>query len=289
MENLVKIILSSFLRIVAKISPKFAAKLAWSFFCIPRIRKKPLNEFETKLLHSAEQFFVHSGEYKIAVYRWKNTNNLSNAKTIVFTHGWGGHALNFAPIISHLINNGFDVVAHDSPAHGNSSGKQTNLLCNTKALLAVLQKSAPISIFIGHSFGTLANAYAFEHLSQTSQTHRLEKIVLIAGPNELSDIFASFIEAMRLPACVLAIFHQKLKKIASRNIETMSTVKFMKNFSGSSLVIHDQQDRIVPFSEAQTVAQGIHAELFATQRKGHFRILAANSVYERIEIFLKNK
>ncbi len=289
MENILKIILSSFLRTVAIFSPKLAAKLAWSFFCRPRIRKKPLSEIETKLLHNAEQFFVHSDEYKIAVYRWKNTDNLNNAKTVLFTHGWGGHALNFAPIISHLINNGFDVVAHDSPAHGNSSGKQTNLLCNTKALLTVLESCPPVSAFIGHSFGTLANAYTFEHLTRTSQAQMIEKMVLIAGPNELSDIFASFIQAMRLPTSVLKIFRRRLKKMANRDIETMSAVAFMQKFSGSSLVIHDKQDRIVPFAEAQTVAQSINAELFTTQHKGHFRILAANPVCEKIKTFLKKK
>ena len=289
MENLLKLFLGALLRTVAKISPELAAKLAWSFFCWPRTGKKPFNEIEKKLLLSAKQFYVQSGEYKIAAYCWKNTNNISDAKTVMFTHGWGGHALNFAPVISHLINNGYDVIAHDSPAHGNSSGKYTNLLCNTKALLAVLQNSAPVSALVGHSFGSLTNAYAFEFLSQSPEAELPKKMVFIAGPNELSDIFSSFIQSLQLPTSVLTIFHKKLKKLAKRKIETMSAVKFMQKFSGSCLVIHDEHDRIVPFSEAKTVAQGINAELFATQSKGHFRILASRSVSERIKIFLKNR
>lgn len=291
METALKIILSNFLKIFSKLSPSFTAKIAWSLFCKPRIKKKPLSKFETQLLQSSRQYFINSGEYRISVYEWENEKNLTKAKTILLTHGWGGHALNFSRIITALTENGFNVVAHDSPAHGKSSGNQTNLLHNTKALLAVAEHVGAVHILIGHSFGAMANSYALDlcnSSTERSTTHleNVEKLVLIAGPNRLTDIFASFAQAMQLPENILNIFFQKLEVIAKRKIETMTVSNFLHSHNGKTLVIHDRKDPVVPFSEAESITNALAAELFATTDNGHSRILKAKEVIEKIVDFL---
>jgi len=218
------------------------------------------------------------------IYEWHSANKEN--KVVLLSHGWGGHALNFAHIIHQLIEDGFNVVAYDSPAHGKSSGKQTNLFHNTQALQKVAEHSGPVYALIGHSFGTLANAYALDLCKENNCLSKVEKFILIAGPNRVADIFASFAQAMKLPNTVLTIFHQKVQAISKRNIETMSAVEFLKYYRGESLLIHDQSDRIVPFSEAETVARGIEGNLFATTGFGHFRILAAKNVLKKITNFL---
>ena len=287
MENILTAVLTGILRLTAIISPHFSAELAWSFFCKPRIRKKPLSSFEKNLQQQAKQFQLNSDNYKISVYHWPNKNQNKFTKTVILTHGWGGNAFNFSRLISQLIANNFNVIAYDSPAHGNSSGKQTNLLYNTNALVRLLEHVDTTHALIGHSFGTIANAYAFDLLQQSSQTAAINKLVLIAGPNKLSDIFASFIQTMRLPSRILDIFHQKVKTLTQRDIETMSTVQFLQCYSGESLVIHDEDDHIVPYNEAEKVMRGIQAQLFTTCGKGHFRILSADSVIDTVIEFLK--
>lgn len=77
----------------------------------------------------------------------------------------------------------------------------------------------PIHAFIGHSSGAMANTYALELSKNTAQLPTVEKLILIAGPNKLADIFASFTQAMQLPDSILRIFHQKLETIAKRKVE----------------------------------------------------------------------
>jgi len=287
-ETLLKTILATFFKYFSKVSPKLTAKIAWSFFCKPRIRKKPLSEFESKLLQQAKQYSIKSNEYKIVVYEWKSPHSTGDAATtILLSHGWGGHALNFAFIIKQLLEDGFDVVAYDSPAHGKSSGSQTNLFQNTKAVLEVTKSIGTVYALIGHSFGTLANAYALDICKKENCLTEVEKIILIAGPNKVTDIFESFTQAMQLPNTVLNMFHQKVETIANRNIASMSAVEFLKTYTGQSLIIHDQGDRIVPFSEAETVSEGVDADLYNTSGYGHFRILAAKNVSEKIVNFLQ--
>ncbi len=99
----------------------------------------------------------------------------------------------------------------------------------------------------------------------------IEKLILIAGPNKLADIFASLTQAMQLPDSILRIFHQKLETIAKRKIENMSVVKFLKTYKGETLVVHNHKNRVMPISEADIIEA---ATLFATSECGHFRILA---------------
>jgi len=286
-ETILKTILISFFKIFANISPSLTADIAWSFFCRPRIRKKPLSKFESKLLQRAKKNSINSGEYNISVYKWRNLANLDEAKTVLLTHGWGGHALNFSHIIVKLLESNFNVVAYDSPAHGKSSGKQTNLLCNTQALLDVSNAAGSIHALIGHSFGTMANAYALELSKNTAQLLTVEKLILISGPNKLADIFASFTQAMQLPDSILRIFHQKLETIAKRKVGSMSVVIFLQSYNGKTLVVHDHKDRVVPITEADNVANDINtATLFTTRGLGHFRILANSNVSDKIINFL---
>lgn len=291
MENLLRIILANFFKYFAILSPTLTAKIAWSFFCTPRIKKKALSKLESKLLHQSKHYFINSGEYQIAVYEWQNPNNTNNpsnlGNTILLSHGWGGHALNFSFIINQLLKDGFNVIAYDSPAHGNSSGKQTNLFNNTQALLAVVKNSGPIYALIGHSFGNVANAYALDLCQKEAYFSQVEKNILIAAPNKVLDIFAAFAQAMKLSDKVLTIFHQKVEIISKQKIESMSVVKFLKIYGGQSLAIHDRNDRIVPYTEAETLVAGIRASMFDTNGYGHFRILAAKPVIEKIVRFLK--
>jgi len=285
-ESFLKIILGTFFKYFSKLSPNLTAKIAWSFFCKPRIRKKPLTNFETDLLQRSKQYTISSGEYEISVYEWQNTKISADSKTIIFTHGWGGHALNFSRIIAALIENNYSVIAYDSPAHGNSSGNQTNLLCNTQALLDIAKPIGTIYALIGHSFGNMANTYALDLRQNNSRFPAVEKIILIAGPDKLSDIFASFTQAMQLPDNVLNLFHQRVEKLANRKIKSMSVSGFLQSYTGRTLVIHDQKDRIVPFSEAESVAKNSAAELFSTAGNGHFRILTTDSAIDKIVNFL---
>ena len=286
MENLLIAALSRFIRLVAKLSPTLATDLAWSFFCKPRIRNKELNSAEKALFQQAQQFFIKSGEYQIAVYQWQATNNPSSAKTVLCTHGWAGHALNFSHIIQRLLADGLNVIAFDGPAHGNSSGKQTNLLLNTQALLTIAAHIQPIDALVGHSFGAMTNALAIDITRNTAQLEKINKVVLIAGPNQLAGIFASFIKAMQLPNIILEKFHQKLQSMANRSINSMTTVNFMQNFHGQTLIIHDHKDRVVPHQEAEAIANLPGIRLFSTTGNGHGRILIADAVLDEISNFL---
>ena len=282
METFLKTFLSLFLRLTAIFSTKFAAQLAWRFFCIPRIRKKTLSKNEQALLKQAERIDIDCKNERIAVYQWQNKNFHIEAKTVMLSHGWGGHALNFSYMINRLLEHGYNVLAYDCPAHGNSSGKYTNLLNNAQALLTISKNVAPIHVLIGHSFGSISNAYALDLAKGSEQLKYVRQIVSISGPNKLSDIFSAFTRAMNLPNQILEIFFYKVEALTQRKMQHMSTVNFLQQFSGNILVIHDHGDRVVPFSDARAISSGTGAKLYATTGYGHGRILLNENVANEI-------
>ena len=206
----------------------------------------------------------------------------------MLSHGWGGNTFNFTLIIKGLLDAGFNVLAFDSPAHGYSSGKQTNLLRNAQALLEITKKVTPIHSLIGHSFGSISNAFALDLAQNSDQLEQVKHIVLIAGPNKLANIFASFTRSMHLPDQILEIFYQKVEALTQKKMQYMSTVNFLQHFSGSILVVHDHKDRVVPFSEAKDVAFGTGGKLYATTGFGHGRILLNEDVVSEIVNVLQN-
>src|SRR5438105_1441963 len=54
---------------------------------------------------------------EVAVYRWGKAD-----RRILLVHGWGGKAAQFFSFVGPLLENGFEVIAFDAPAHGLSSG-----------------------------------------------------------------------------------------------------------------------------------------------------------------------
>jgi len=286
-ESYLTNIFSTILRTLAKFSPELAAKFAWSFFCRPIVHKRPTSKLESNLLEQASKFYVDSNEYRIAAYEWEPEINSNSKKTILLTHGWAGYALNFAHVIQHLLSEGYNVLAYDGPAHGNSSGKHTTLLHNTRALLDVVKHRPHIDALIGHSFGAMTNAYAIDLAQESSVLSSANKVILIAGPNKLTDIFASFTTALKLPESILNIFFRNVEALTGRKIENMATANFLKHYSGQVLVIHDNNDRVVPHSEAQSVADDIPCKLFTTSGYGHGRILACKDALNEISDHLQ--
>lgn len=82
--------------------------------------KKPLSESEQALLESATSFSVPFGSVNIHAFRW------GTGATILLVHGWGGYGLQLGAFVHPLLKAGYQVLAFDAPAHGNTVGVQSS-------------------------------------------------------------------------------------------------------------------------------------------------------------------
>ncbi len=280
-------LLALLLKFLGCVSPRLAVKIAWPLFCTPLSKRKSPSLNENKLVAQAQHSHIDCDTYKIAAFKWSPAQQSSECLTILLTHGWAGESFDFSNLIEQLLLQGHTIIAVDSPAHGASTGSRTTLKANAEALLKVAENSEPIDVLISHSFGTMVSTYALSLAYRQGVLSQVKKLILIAGPNKLTDVVLSFAQTLKLSESVVNIFHEKIERIVQRPITAMNVIDFLENYSGATLVVHDRKDRVVAYREAEEIASNTNAELFATEGLGHRRILGAATVIEKILRFIK--
>ncbi|MEM6379081.1 MAG: alpha/beta hydrolase, partial [Bacteroidota bacterium] len=135
--------LQLYFKILDKLSPTMAARKMYTVMTNPRVRK--LRDFEEQVLNEAEQKSIPFKGFEIQTYRWGSPGG----KTALFVHGWEGQAGNFGSLVPILLDLGYQVVAYDAPAHGNSSKGKTNMFDIPELTGQFLEKYQP-ELVISH-------------------------------------------------------------------------------------------------------------------------------------------
>lgn len=130
------------LNMLSVLSTKRAARKAFQLFCTPlrKSRKTPPGIFERgePLSFSLEGITVRG-------HRW----NHPQPQKVLIVHGFESSSKNFDRYITPLTRKGYEVVAFDAPAHGNSDGKQINLPLYIRTLQEIHRLYGPIQSFYG--------------------------------------------------------------------------------------------------------------------------------------------
>ncbi len=160
-------------------------------FGIPR-REKALRD-------SARLKYIVNKGRKISVCNWGDENN----ETVLLSHGWGGRSTQFHALIQPLVDAGFRVVGFDAPAHGDSQGKQSNMLDVASIIAQIEKEEGLFKAIIGHSFGTSTALLAISKFKV-----KPEKLVLIAYVADVQWVIKLF-------GTLFEFKHQPLKRCDS--------------------------------------------------------------------------
>jgi pimeloyl-ACP methyl ester carboxylesterase len=201
----------------------------------------------------------------------------SAGPTVYLLHGWGGHRAQFGAFVEPLTAAGFRVVALDTPSHGDagpgSFGPNRSLITEfTAALAAAVRVFGPAHAVIAHSLGGGSAALA---VLDGLPAGRLVLISPMTDPNEFMRGFAAMLgfgDRIRVGLT------RRLEQRSGRSMSDFDAVGRARDVTDRALppmlVIHDQQDRQIPYSMGKAIAaawQG--AELLGTRGLGHNRIL----------------
>lgn len=261
--------------------PAIAAKLAALIWFSPIRPKSALKELLSSI--PPETWSLRSGSHAIKIFRFKKPESVSNG-TVILVHGWAGSMKQFEKMIAHLLETGKTVVTFDFPSHGRSPGFTTDLLDMEETLDAVLKDCEGPLDLICHSFGLIV---ASRVASKGSVKFR--KIVSISSPFTFGFLVDQFLSKTKL--------HQKIRPDLIRSIQRRveGQIDVEKQIDVKSglieeenwLVIHDEDDREVPFASFHELRERFpRTSTFTTKGLGHNRILAAQSVFDSISNFL---
>ena len=266
-------------RTLGSVFPRLAANYAFKLFATPRNKKS--SGKSSAIMEEARQFTIDFKNRSIQCYTWGKTG-----PKVLLAHGWeskGAHLQNFVPP---LLEMGYQVIAFDAPAHGQSTGKLSNLVDFGETQAEVAKHVKGIDYIVAHSMGSGAAAYA---LSQPELQYKAKKLVMITSPNRLQDVFAQFYSLLHIPQKVQHYFELKVEGITGRSIEYFQIAERLKDTNADQyLLIHDKDDNVIPLSYGERiVAKNPKVKMWVTKGKGHYKIIKDREVIETVVEFLE--
>jgi pimeloyl-ACP methyl ester carboxylesterase len=248
----------------------------WAYRLWFRTRRQAGSAAEQSAAGNAECTTLPVDGIPVAVYRW------GAGPAVVFVHGWSGRATQVAAFVEPLTAAGYCVIAFDAPAHGKTPGRRTNILEFAAALRAIAATYGPLHGAITHSFGGMALAYALH------QGVPAERVVCISAPARLEFLVERFGRMLALPDSVLTELRRRLEKRFAADVwELMSTDSNARVLTLPALIVHDRDDREVPWRQGEMIAAAWPgAQWLATRGLGHRRILRDAATVQAVVDFL---
>lgn len=265
-------------RLAAKVVPGLAGRIAADAFGRSRA-KGSRTQFRMPL--GAVSFEISGNQDVRRGFIWRN-----QGPTVLLVHGWGSDSSSMLGLVKPLLALGFQVAAFDAPAHGESPGNQTTMSRFVAAVAAVIATLGKVEVMIGHSLGSIATVAALSraepHLAQT-----VRRLVLIAAPSSLVTVLESWAANQQLPAPIKDKVYQRLLLQNGVPVSHWDISVLGRGFDLPILVVHDEDDRVVPICEAKKLAQELqNVSLQQTSGLGHSRILSAADVKQMICTFI---
>ncbi|HTI12102.1 MAG TPA: alpha/beta hydrolase [Puia sp.] len=270
------------LNILALVSPKAAAQKAFQLFCTPgkRAGRKP-----PPFTQKGERLSFKLEGHTVRGHRWlPHQASTPTLKKVLIAHGFESTSRNFDMYIQPLLKKGYEVLAFDGPAHGQSGGKRITLPLYVKTLQTINELYGPVHSFMGHSLGGLALSLVLESLPHDSDT----KLVLIAPPCEMVSAVDAFFQLLQAGKDIRKEFDDLSYELFDRPFSWYSIRRALHQVHADILWLQDEEDKITPLKDALRVKEDRHPniEFVITKGLGHRRIYRDPAVIRRIVDFL---
>ncbi|MEO1033446.1 MAG: alpha/beta hydrolase [Bacteroidota bacterium] len=250
--------IGSALNATSFISSKYASKKALNLFASPR--KGRYTETQRKVVSSALFEEVDFNDTTIATYRWNG-----KGKTILLTHGWESNASRWDYILNDLRAQNYNIVALDAPAHGRSSGKRFNAVLYSECINVIAQKFQP-EVIIGHSVGGMASVFFMHNYPLDT----VKKMVLLGAPAHFTGVFSRYKALMGYNKRISNGLDNIVLERFGQPVDYFSAANFTKSIEAAGLIIHDKNDKIIPYEDALLFANRYeNSELISTTGFGH--------------------
>jgi len=264
------------LNILSYILPKYTYNKAFQIFTTPR--KGKLTQKQELFLNTAQQKIIRFNNNTIQTYYWRGKK-----ETILLAHGWESNSFRWKKLIKTLHKQDYNIVTLDAPAHGKSGSQFFNAVLYSEFINSVAAHYKP-QIIIGHSVGGMATIF----FQNKYQNKALKKIILLGAPSEFITIYKNYIVMLGYNKRIEKGLNQIAINRFGHEPAYFSSAKFVKNITSHGLIIHDTEDAIVSFKEAELIAANFkNSKLIATTGQGHG--LKSKIINDKIVSFINQK
>lgn len=268
----------------ALLAPDLAGAWAERLFLTPP-RPKDAVLASLDLIDARSGLLEHKGR-AIATWTWGARSR--EAPAVLLAHGWGGNAAQMRGFVFPLLSAGYRVVAFDQPAHGVSEGRLSGLPDFAEVLAEVAgyagEGQGGIEGVVAHSLGGAATALAI------ARGLKARRVVLIGTSLDVGAHARRFARWHGMPERVREAMQAAIEERFGVRWSQLDVAKLAPRLAAPALVIHDREDRAVPWTEAARFA-GLwpQARLLLTRGLGHRRILEDERVTRAATDFIAGR
>ena len=258
-----------------EVVPGLMARMAYRLWF--QTRRFPMSSHEDQLLEWAKHVSLHWNGKRVAVFIW------GAGPTLLLVHGWHSRGTDLGAFVDPLVSAGYRVVTFDAPGHGQSPGRRTTFFEIADVIDTLAQTFGPLHGIVTHSFGTPCATFVLHN------GLRINRIVCLSPPAHFDSLLSTFSQRLQLPDRVTRKLMDMLERDFGTDLgERVSTDTHVKKLSSiPALIIHDRDDRTIPWEEGEAVAKAWpNARLVLTKGLGHRRILADSEVVRKTVDFM---
>jgi pimeloyl-ACP methyl ester carboxylesterase len=201
----------------------------------------------------------------------------------LLVHGWASDSSSMHSLVPPLRELGFTVAAFDAPAHGINKGTTATMTQYTAAVATVLRALGEVRVIVAHSLGSIA-AVSGAAVAGVD----LACMAMIAPTCTLSGVLERWAPTdLRVTRSVVAHVYRELHHRNGVPVSHWDVRARGKGIACPILVMHDPDDRVVPYQDAQTVATALpDVRLVPAPGRGHLGILVASEVRNEVSAFV---
>lgn len=262
-------VLKAGMNTLSYLAPPLAGRLALEVFTAPQKGRYKDKTAIPAGLQEAKAGWMQAVGLPIRTWRWSGVG-----KRILLAHGWESNSLRWVPWLEMLQESGYEIIAIDAPAHGNSGGNRFSAVLYAEVLKEAVKQFEP-EVLVGHSAGGIAGVYLHSHLGES----KLKKLIILAVPSELSELTRIYQQLLGFNDRVMDALDRQFIARYGSSIGTFSVKEFAKKLQLPGLIVHDKTDVIAPYQAMiETHENWRGSRLFLTEGLGHS--LASRKVIE---------
>lgn len=249
-----------------------------AFFSPTRYEEKVMDR---KIIERGINYRFPFDDGELAITTWGN-----KCPTVLLMHGWGGSRAQMTGFVEPLLLAGYRVVAYDQPAHGESSGKMTNLFEISPTMDLLQSIEGKFDAIIAHSFGTLITSYTLVNRNFPQPS----KLVYFGSFNRLMDSLSWFQSIAQLPKETIDGLRDMINDRFSKDtLDAVVNELLVQRINIPALMFHDKSDAVTPVETSRAIAQKWrNVQYIETDGLGHRGALQSQEIYEKVASFLKS-
>ena len=257
------------INVIGLFASQKAVSIALDIFRTPRGGR--VQSYQKKFLKKFERVELSFDNKCIATY-----DNGKPGRKILLCHGWESNSYRWRKLYKELNKTDHNVILMDAPAHGESGSDRFDGKIYAGFISAALDHYQP-EVLIGHSVGAYSVLYAMSEYKPSS----VHKLVILASADKLTDISERYFNMIGLSPRLRGKYLEEVESMFGHPANYYSAADFAKNIDADGIIIHDKEDTVNLFYEAEAIHNSWpSSKLISTTGFGHS--LQDESVYKHV-------